>query len=131
MNNAQRILPFIGRILVAVLFLMSGFGKISAPEATIGYIASAHLPLPTVGYGISLAVEVVGGLLLVVGYRTRMVAAVLALFTLGAALAFHNNFADQNQMIHFMKNIAIIGGLFQIVAFGAGGFSIDARRAKN
>jgi len=130
MSNTQRFLPAFGRLLIAVLFLMSGLGKIAAPAATIAYIASAHLPVPEAAYGISLVVEVIGGFLLLIGYRVRVVATVLAVFTLGAALGFHNNFADQNQMIHFMKNIAIIGGLLQVVAFGAGGFSLDARAGR-
>jgi putative oxidoreductase len=130
MTNSQRFVPFIGRLLLAVLFLFSAVGKLAAPEATIGYIASANLPLPELGYGIALAVELLGGLLLLVGYRTRLVAGVIALFTLGAAIAFHNNFGDQNQLIHFLKNIAIVGGLLQVVAFGAGSFSLDDRRSK-
>jgi putative oxidoreductase len=130
MTSSQRFVPFIGRLLLAVLFLFSAIGKLAAPEATIGYIASANLPLPEVGYGIALVVELLGGLLLVVGYRTRLVAGIIALFTLGAAVAFHNNFGDQNQLIHFLKNIAVVGGLLQVVAFGAGSFSIDGRRAK-
>jgi putative oxidoreductase len=70
----------------------------------------------------------VGGLSLLAGYRTRVVAAVLAAFTLATALAFHNDLADQNQFFHFFKNIAITGGLLQVVAFGAGRISLDARR---
>lgn len=130
MSNVQRLLPAFGRLLIAVLFLLSGIGKIAAPAATIGYIGSAHLPFPEAAYGVSLIVELAGGLLLIVGYRARSAAAILALFTLGAALGFHNNFSDQNQMIHFLKNIAIVGGLLQIVAFGAGGFSLDARAGR-
>lgn len=127
MSNTQGFLPAFGRLLIAILFLLSGIGKIAAPAATIGYIGSAHLPFPEVAYGVALAIELAGGLFLLVGYRVRLVAAVLAVFTLAAGLGFHSNFADQNQMIHFMKNIAIIGGLLQVVAFGAGGFSLDAR----
>jgi putative oxidoreductase len=126
MSNAQGFVPAFGRLLIAVLFLMSGVGKLAAPAATIGYIASAHLPLPEGAYAVSLVVELAGGLLLLLGYRVRLVATVLAVFTLGAALGFHNDFADKNQLIHFMKNIAIIGGLLQVVAFGAGSFSLDA-----
>ena len=69
-----------------------------------------------------------GGLALLVGFQTRLVAAALAIFTLATAVLFHNNMADQNQMIHFMKNLAITGGLLQVVAFGAGAFSLDNRR---
>ena len=114
-----------GRIAIGVLFLLSGLSKIAAPAATQGYIASVGLPLPVVSYAIAVAVEVLGSCLLIAGVRTRFVAAGMAVFALATALAFHKNFADQNQMIHFMKNIAIMGGLLQVVAFGGGKFSVD------
>jgi len=120
--------PALGRLLMSVLFLASGIGKLMAPAATIAYIASAGLPLPAISYGAAAFVEVVGGALLLVGYRARPVAAVLCLFTLAAAAFFHNHFADQNQLIHFLKNLAIAGGLLQVVAFGSGAWSLDARR---
>ena len=116
-----------GRILLGVLFLMSGLGKLAAPAATQGYIAAMGLPLPLVSYLGSTGIEVIGSVLLIVGLQTRLTASALAVFTLLTALLFHNNFADQNQMIHFMKNIAIVGGLLQVAAFGAGGFSLDRR----
>jgi putative oxidoreductase len=130
MTSVQRYLPVLGRVLLAVLFVMSGISKLTDPAGTIGYIQSAHLPLPNIAYGIALAVELLGGILLIVGYRTRLVALVLAVFTVAAAIGFHAHFADQNQMIHFMKNIAITGGLLQVVAFGAGAFSLDSRLGK-
>jgi len=117
-----------GRLLIAVLFLLSGFGKIAAPAMMQGYIASVGLPAPLLGLLIAIAVEIGGGILLVLGYQTRIVASVMAVFTIATALAFHNNFSDQNTMVHFLKNIAITGGLLQVVAFGAGSFSIDGRR---
>lgn len=119
------VLPLIARVSIAAIFLLSGLSKLTAPAGTIGYIASAGLPLPEVGYAIALLVEIVGGLLLVVGYRTRIVAAALALFTVAAAIFFHNTLGDQNQFIHFFKNLAIAGGLLQVVAFGAGRLSFD------
>ncbi|EHP38514.1 DoxX family protein [Cupriavidus basilensis OR16] len=94
----------------------------------IGYIQSVGLPLPQVALAIAIAVELVGGIALVLGYRTRVVAAILAVFSVATALAFHANLADQNQFIHFFKNIAMAGGLLQIVVYGAGRFSLDARR---
>ena len=118
----------LGRLLIAIMFIFSGFGKIMAPEATQGYIASVGLPVPLLSYLLAIVVEIGGGILLVVGYQTRIVSLVVAAFTLATAVFFHNNFADQNQMIHFMKNIAIAGGLLQVAAFGAGAFSLDARR---
>ena len=120
----------VGRILIAVIFLMSGLSKLGAPGATIGYIASVGLPLPTLGFLIALAAEIGGGLLLLVGFQTRLIASLLAAFTLATAVFFHNNFADQNTMIHFLKNIMIIGGLLQIVAIGATSLSLDTRRLK-
>ena len=118
-----------GRVLIAAIFLISGFGKIAAPAMTQGYIASAGLPMPVLAYAIAVVVEMGGGILLVLGYRVRLVASIMAVFTMAAALGFHHNFADQNQMIHFLKNVAITGGLLQVAAFGAGGLSIDGRRA--
>jgi len=119
-----------GRLLIALLFLLSGFAKMADPASTIGYIASAGLPLPYVSYSGAVVVEIVGGILLVLGYRTRVVALVIAAYSIAAAIGFHRDFADQNQMIHFLKNVAIVGGLLQIVSFGAGAFSLDARRAQ-
>jgi len=120
----------VGRLLLAVLFIFSGLGKIMAPAATQGYIASVGLPLPLLSYLLAVVVELGGGILLVVGYQTRIVSLVIAAFTLATALVFHNNFADQNQMIHFLKNISIAGGLLQVAAFGAGALSLDARRLR-
>jgi len=129
MNASPSLLPALGRLLLAAIFLLSGVGKLAAPAATIGYIASAGLPLPQLGYAVALAVEIGGGLLMLVGFQTRITAWVLAAFTLVAAAIFHHDFADQNQMIHFLKNLAIVGGFLQVAAFGAGNLSIDARRA--
>lgn len=121
----QSSLALIGRLLLAAMFILSGFGKLGDPSGTIGYIASAGLPLPPVAYAVALAVEIGAGILLVLGYRARWVALILAAFTLASAIGFHTDFADQNQMIHFMKNLAITGGFLQIAAFGAGAFSLD------
>jgi putative oxidoreductase len=119
-----------GRLMIATLFLLGGLGKIAAPAATQAYIASTGLPLPIAGYLIAVAVEIGGGLLLAAGYRTTFAASGLAVFTLATAVFFHNNLADQNQMIHFFKNIAIAGGLLQVATFGAGSISIDGLRNK-
>ena len=126
-NSFTAYLPTLGRLMMAVIFLLSGVGKVFAPDPTQAYIAAAGLPLPPAAYVLAIIVEIGGGLLLVLGYRTRTVALVLAAFTIATALGFHHNFADKSQMTHFLKNIAIAGGLLQIVAFGAGAFSLDAR----
>lgn len=124
----QSAVPLAGRILLAPLFLLSGISKIAAPAATIGMIAASGLPFATIGFALAVLVEVGGSVALLAGYRTRLVAAVMALFTIATALAFHTQFADQNQFIHFFKNLAIAGGLLQLVAFGGGRLSLDARR---
>src|SRR3979411_1990417 len=128
--EVTRFLPLLGRVLIGLPFLMSGFGKLTTYGATTAYIGSVGLPLAPLGWGIGVAFEIGGGASLVVGFRARAVAFGLALFTLATAIFFHRNFADQNQMIHFLKNIMIIGGLLQIAHFGAGRCSLDARNAK-
>jgi putative oxidoreductase len=127
-TSLQSVVPLAGRILIAPLFLLSGVSKLTAPAATIGMIASSGLPFAPLGFALAVLVEVAGSIALVVGYRTRLVAGVMALFTIATALAFHHNLADQNQFIHFFKNISITGGLLQLVSFGAGRLSVDARR---
>ncbi|WP_225773013.1 DoxX family protein [Pseudomonas sp. Marseille-Q5115] len=117
-----------GRVLLSTIFLLSGISKLSAPAGMIGYIESVGLPFPTVALAIAILVELVGSIALILGYRTRLVAAGLAVFSVATALAFHNQLSDQNQFIHFFKNLAMAGGLLQVAAFGAGRFSLDARR---
>lgn len=124
----QAIALLLGRVLVSTLFILSGLSKVGAPAAEIGYIQSAGLPLPAVAFGIAVVVEIVGGLALLVGYQTRIVAAGLAVFSLATALCFHHQFADQNQLIHFLKNLAIAGGLLNVAVFGGGRMSVDGRR---
>jgi putative oxidoreductase len=128
MKTYSSAVAFFGRLVIGLIFLMSGLGKVAAPAVTQGYIASVGLPFPLLGYLIAIAIEVGGGALLVLGYQTRAVGLVLALFAVATAVCFHNNFADQNQMIHFLKNLGMAGGLLQVVAFGAGSISIDGRR---
>ena len=123
--NTNRYFPFAGRLLIGLPFAMSGLGKLAATEPTRQMIAAAGLPFPALALAVAIVAELGGGLALVAGFRTRFVAAALAIFSIAAALSFHTNFADQNQMIHFLKNVMITGGLLQIVAFGAGALSID------
>jgi putative oxidoreductase len=86
--------------------------------------------VPPLAYAIAVLVELGGGLLLIAGYQACSVALVLAVFSLAAAVSFHSKFADQNQMIHFLKNVMMAGGLLQIAAFGAGALSLDDRLAR-
>jgi putative oxidoreductase len=129
MSNRTRYLPFVGRLLIGGIFMMSGAGKLGQQAGITAAIAHAGLPLPALGWLVALVVEIGFGLLLVLGWRIRPVALVLAAWCLVTAAFFHNNFADQNTMIHFLKNVMIAGGLLQIAHFGAGALSLDARRA--
>ena len=121
------VLAAAGRVLIAAIFILSGIGKIANPEATIGYIASAGLPFAPAALIAAALIEVGGGLALIAGFRTRFVALALAGFSVVAALAFHAQFADQNQFIHFLKNLAMAGGLLQVAAFGSGRIGLDKR----
>ena len=126
-----RYLPFIGRILIGLPFAMSGLSKLAAYSQTTAMIAAAGLPFPPLAFVVAVAVELGGGLLLVLGYHVRPIALALAVFSVVAAVSFHSNFADQNQMIHFLKDVMLAGGLLQIVAFGAGAISIEQWRQKS
>ena len=124
---ATRYLPLIARLMIGLPFAMSGLSKLGASGATTGMISAVGLPVPPLAFAVAVAVELGGGLLLVAGYHARAAAAALAVFSLATAISFHANFADQNQMIHFLKNVMMAGGLLQITAFGAGALSIDNR----
>ena len=128
-NPYTSVIPTVGRVLLATIFIFSGIGKLLAPAATIGYIASTGLPFAALALAIAIGVELGGGLLLALGIQTRLVAAALAAFSIVTGLAFHNAVGDQNQLIHLLKNIAMAGGLLQVVAFGAGAYSFDNRAA--
>jgi len=126
--------PLIGRILIALLFIPSGLAKLAGFSGTMAYVASAGLP-PALGAIIAILVEVVLGAALLVGWQARWVALIMALFTIGAAIFFHNFWAappDEQllQNVHFFKNMAIAGGLLFVFTFGAGAYSLDARSGR-
>jgi len=127
-SSAQDRIALAGRVLLAAIFVMSGLGKVAAPAATLAYMKAAGLPLAPFGLAGAALVELGGGVALILGYRTRLAAAVLAVFALVTAAIFHTALSDQNQLIHFFKNLAMAGGLLQVVAFGGGRYSLDARR---
>lgn len=118
-----------GRGALSAIFILSGFSKLADPAGTIGYIQSVGLPLPQLAFLAAVAIEIVGGFALVAGLRMRFIAAALAMFSVVTAFGFHAELSDQNQFIHFFKNIAMAGGLLQIFAFGGGRLSLDARRS--
>lgn len=125
-------LPFIGRLFIGLPFMMSGLSKVANYAGTIALIKSSTLPLPpTLAYGGAIAVEVGCGLLVILGYRTRVAATIFCLFCLATAVFFHLNFADPNQIFHFIKNLVMTGGLLQVVTYGAGALSIDNRASKS
>lgn len=133
--GAHPAITLLGRLLIAWLFLPAGIAKIGGFAGIAGFIASKGLPLPDVAAVLTIVVEIGGSLLLIAGYKTRWAAVVLALFTLAAAFIFHNYWAvpaDQVtvQEINFSKNIAIVGGLLTLAAWGAGAWSVDAKRGR-
>lgn len=130
MGFIEKFGPLMGRVLLALMFVPSGFSKISNFDGTVGYIASKGLPLPPVLAGGTIAVEVVAGLALLLGLKARWAALVLAAFALLAAMFFHNFWAlppaeQMAQSIAFYKNLAITGGLLFVAAFGPGPVSVD------
>ena len=128
MNTSQNFADLVGRVLIAAIFLVAGLGKITGYAATQGYMASMGVPgalLPLV-----IALEVGGAIAIIIGWRTRLVAFLLAGFSVASALIFHSALGDPSQFILFMKNLAMAGGFLFLVAHGAGDWSLDARRRK-
>lgn len=131
-TTTQNALTLAGRALIALLFIPAGFGKIGGFAGTVGFIASKGLPMPSVGAAVAIAVELGLGLMLLAGWRTRWAALGLALFTVAASVFFHNFWGVPPEQVMaqkqaFFKNIAATGGLLAFIAFGAGGWSLDAR----
>ncbi|MBL8416519.1 MAG: DoxX family protein [Propionivibrio sp.] len=135
MNDSYKTyVSLVGRLLLALMFIVSGFGKLGNIEGTAAFIASGGLPAPTLLAAAVGALELFGGLALVVGYRVRLAGIALALFTVAASVVFHAYWsapADQQYVTQllFMKNISVAGGMLLISALGAGPLSIDARIA--
>ena len=120
----------IGRMLLVILFFISGFGKIPGFEQTAGYIASERLPMPEVLTALSILFELGGAIAIALGWKTRWAAAALALFTIVITPVFHKfwGISPQEaamQQIHFMKNVSILGGFLLLFAFGPGRYSLD------
>ena len=127
-STLEKLAELAGRVFLAAIFLISGLGKIGAYAGMAAYMASMGVPgalLPLV-----IATEVLGGVAIIIGWKTRIVAFLLAGFTLLSGVIFHSNFADQIQTIMFLKNVAIAGGFLLLVANGAGPLSLDRRLVK-
>jgi putative oxidoreductase len=128
-HTSQNVAELGGRILLSTLFLLSGLSKIGGYTDIAAYMASVGVPgalLPLV-----IATELLGAIAIIIGWKTRVVAFLLAGFTLLSALLFHNDFANQIQMIMFLKNVSIAGGFLLLVVHGAGAYSLDRRAAKS
>ena len=124
------VFPLVGRSLIAALFLVAGIRKILTYAGTVGYMAKLGFPAPEVAAAIAILIEVGGGILLIVGWRTRWVALAIAVFVVIATFAAHRfwefDAAQYNaQLNNFLKNFAIIGGLLMVAAFGPGRISVD------
>jgi len=132
-NSSGGVVPLLGRILISIVFVLGGIGKITSFSMEEAYVAAKHLPLPAVALAIALVIELVGGLAVLLGLYIRLTAWILFLYLIPTTFLFHNFWAMQgadrlDNMIHFQKNLAIMGGLLILAAFGAGGFSIDSSR---
>ena len=118
-------LALLGRVLMSVIFLRGGYGKLMAPSATMGMFTHYHLPMVGAAYAVAVVVELLGGALILVGWKTRLVAPVMAVWCIATALVAHWHPDDTTQMINFMKNLCMAGGFLQLAVYGAGRFSVD------
>lgn len=123
----SHVIALLGRILMSAIFIQGGIAKALAPAATIGAMSHYALPVPAGAYIVAVLVELLGGIAVLVGWRTRWAGAILFAWCIATALIAHYHPGDRGQMIHFMKNIAMAGGFLQLAAWGAGRFSLDRR----
>jgi putative oxidoreductase len=133
-NPSGGITALVGRLLISQIFILAGLTKIMNFPAMVGYVASAHLPMPTVSLACAAAIEVLGGLAILLGFQTKIAAWIEFLFLIPTTLLFHNFWALQgaariDNIAHFQKNLAIMGGLLFLALYGAGRYSIDSARS--
>jgi putative oxidoreductase len=134
-TSSGSISPLIGRILISCIFMLSGFFKFVTFSQTVDFAAAKHIPLPGVAIACAALVELLGGLGVLAGFQTRIMAWLLFLYLIPTTLLFHNFWAfhgieQQDNMAHFMKNVAIMGGLLILAGSGPGSYSVDSARAK-
>ncbi|HXN18296.1 MAG TPA: DoxX family protein [Candidatus Binatus sp.] len=134
-DSSSSFTPLAGRILLSVVFLVSGFFKIGGYTQLVGYAASKGLPMASVAIACAAVLELAGGLAILVGFQTKIAAWILFLYLIPTTFFFHNFWAlqgaeQQDNMIHFLKNVAIMGGLVILAANGPGPYSVDHSRAK-
>ena len=132
-GSGTSIVPLVGRILISLVFLGSGLSKVAMFSMMTGYVASKHLPLPAVSLAIAAAIEIFGGLAVLLGFQSQTAAWVLFLYSIPTTVIFHNFWAmagaeQMDNQVHFLKNLAIMGGLLFLATFGPGAYSIDNRK---
>jgi putative oxidoreductase len=127
MQGTENTAALLGRVAMSLIFIHGGWGKLLAPGATQAMLASHHLPMEKFGWILAVVVELGGGLAILLGLFTRPIGLMLAIWCVATALIAHTNFADRNQEIHFLKNMAMMGGFLYVAGFGAGAWSLDAR----
>ena len=122
--------PLVGRILLVLIFILSGYGKISGWDGTLGFMASNGIPLTSLMLGLTILIELGGGLLIALGLYARCAAVGIFLFLIPVTLIFHPFWSDPGQMNSFMKNIAIMGGMLYIMTYGSGPYSLKQERCE-
>jgi putative oxidoreductase len=125
MHTIKTYLPPLARLLMSSLFIWEGILQLRGPGGTAKYFASVHVPVPDAAIWISIVIHILGGLAILVGFKTRWAAAVLALLCLGTAFGVHLPVGDSANMINFYKNLVMAGGFLYVVTYGAGVMSID------
>jgi putative oxidoreductase len=118
-------LPLVGRILLTLLFFVAGYNKLMNVAGTAGYFGKVGLPMPDLLVWLVIATELVGGLLILIGWKTRVVAWVMAIFTVATAVVGHKFWVDPSQATQFLKNLAIAGGFLMLAYAGPGRISAD------
>ena len=127
METASPFVLLLSRVLMAAIFIHGGIYKATMPAATMANFTKLGLPMPGAAYAVTLVVEIGVGVLFLLGWRARWMALVLAVWCVATAFVAHYAPGDRGQMIHFMKNLCMAGGFLQVVAYGAGRFSLDRR----
>jgi putative oxidoreductase len=127
MDNLKTYFPPLGRLLMSSLFIWDGVRQLLSPSVFAQYFASVHVPLPNVAIWLSIPIHLLAGMALLVGFKTRWAAALLAVLSVATAFGVHLPIGDQDNMIHFYKNLVMTGGFLYVIAFGAGTVSIDGK----
>lgn len=124
-KSFQDVTTLVGRLLLGTIFVWAGYGKLTTAAATTAYLAKLGLPLPEATYYVTVFVELIVGMMFMLGFFTRWTALVLAAWCIATAIAAHANFADRNQVIQFMKNLSMAGGFLYAAAIGGGAYALD------